>query len=155
MRKIKNPYDGLEGYNCFGCSPKNPCGLKMEFFEDGHEIVCTWNPQDHFCGYGTILHGGIQSSLMDEIASWVVFTRLGTAGFTSSLKVRFLRQVHTDRGPLSLRAVLIKKEKNIANISVRLFDAGGTLCADGEIKYFTLSETLARKKFHYPGHEHY
>ncbi len=155
MKKIKNPYAGLEGYNCFGCSPKNPCGLKMEFFEDGDEIVCTWNPQDHFCGYGTILHGGIQSTLMDEIASWVVFTRLRTAGFTSSLEVRFLRQVHTDQGPLSLRAVILEKEKNIANISVRLFDAGGPLCADGEIKYFTLSEILARKKFHYPGHEHF
>ena len=36
MKKIKNPYAGLEeqGYNCFACCPSNPFGLKMEFYED-------------------------------------------------------------------------------------------------------------------------
>lgn len=23
-----------KGYNCFGCSPDNPLGVKMEFYED-------------------------------------------------------------------------------------------------------------------------
>ena len=36
MKKVKNPYIGLEeqGYNCFACCPTNPCGLKMRFYED-------------------------------------------------------------------------------------------------------------------------
>ena len=47
MKKIKNPYAGTAegmGYNCFACAPENPCGLKMEFFEDGEEVVCFWEP---------------------------------------------------------------------------------------------------------------
>ncbi len=40
MRKIRNPWLGKEGYDCFGCSPDNPIGLKMEFYEDGEDIVC-------------------------------------------------------------------------------------------------------------------
>lgn len=46
MKKIKNPYKGLEeqGYNCFACCPSNPFGLKMEFYEDGDDIVCLWHP---------------------------------------------------------------------------------------------------------------
>ena len=28
----------MEGYNCFGCSPDNEAGVRMEFYEDGDEI---------------------------------------------------------------------------------------------------------------------
>ena len=34
MKKIINPWEGLDGYMCFGCAPNNPLGLHMEFFED-------------------------------------------------------------------------------------------------------------------------
>ena len=39
MEKIINPWEGMEGYFCFGCAPNNESGLKMEFYEDGDEIV--------------------------------------------------------------------------------------------------------------------
>lgn len=44
MRKIKNPWMDKEGYNCFGCSPDNPIGVHMEFFEDGDDIISFWKP---------------------------------------------------------------------------------------------------------------
>lgn len=43
MKKIINPWKGLEGYNCFGCAPNNEAGVRMEFYEDGDEIVSIWN----------------------------------------------------------------------------------------------------------------
>ena len=45
MKKIINPWEGLDGYMCFGCAPNNPLGLHMEFFEDGDDIVAFWKPQ--------------------------------------------------------------------------------------------------------------
>mgnify|MGYP007031287515 CR=1 FL=1 len=41
MKKIINPWKGLEGYNCFGCAPDNEVGVKMEFYEDGDEVSGT------------------------------------------------------------------------------------------------------------------
>ena len=38
-KKIINPWRNHEGYNCFGCSPDNPIGLHLEFYEDGDYIV--------------------------------------------------------------------------------------------------------------------
>ncbi|MBQ5606378.1 MAG: PaaI family thioesterase, partial [Prevotella sp.] len=73
MRKIKNPWVGKEGYNCFGCSPNNPLGVKMEFYEDGKEIVSFWRPQADYQGWIDTMHGGILSTLIDEAAGWVVF----------------------------------------------------------------------------------
>lgn len=32
MKKIINPWKGMEGYNCFGCAPNNEAGVKMENF---------------------------------------------------------------------------------------------------------------------------
>lgn len=29
----------MEGYNCFGCAPNNEAGVKMEFYEDGDEVI--------------------------------------------------------------------------------------------------------------------
>ena len=29
MKKIINPWKGMEGYNCFGCAPNNEAGVKM------------------------------------------------------------------------------------------------------------------------------
>ena len=45
MKKIINPWKGLEGYNCFGCASNNEAGLKMEFYEDGDEVVSIWKPR--------------------------------------------------------------------------------------------------------------
>ena len=45
MKKIINPWEGLDGYMCFGCAPSNPLGLHMEVLEDGDDIVAFWKPQ--------------------------------------------------------------------------------------------------------------
>ena len=44
MKKIINPWEGLDGYMCFGCAPNNPLGLHMEFFEDGCWRLPTTRP---------------------------------------------------------------------------------------------------------------
>lgn len=53
MKKIVNPWRKLAGYNCFGCSPDNEYGVKMEFYEDGDEVVSIWKPDEHYQGFCT------------------------------------------------------------------------------------------------------
>ena len=80
MKKIRNYWAHTPGYNCFGCSPDNPHGLHMEFYEDGEEIISTWQPTHDAQGWIDTLHGGIQATLADEIASWGVFHKLQSTG---------------------------------------------------------------------------
>ena len=84
-----NAYSELEGYNCFGCSPTNPCGLKCRFVDEGEYVTCHWMPDENFQGFFHILHGGIQATLMDEIASWVIFSRMKTAGVTANMNIKY------------------------------------------------------------------
>jgi len=153
MIKIKNPFRYSTGYNCFACSPENSIGLKMVFFEEGEEIVCKWLPNDIFQGYQGVLHGGIQSTLIDEIGSWLVNTKLRTAGVTSSMKVRFLKPVRINSGEITLRATLIEKTDKTAVIKVNITNSEGVICADAEVEYFVYPEGIAKKRLNYPGYE--
>jgi len=155
MRKILNPYPKYPGYNCFGCSPKNDNGLKMEFFEEGEYIKSNWKPVEFLAGYHNVLHGGIQATLMDEIGSWYVQVKFKTAGVTSNLNVRYLNTVYMDKGNISLQASMIRKRRNLIDILVELFDSENKLCAKGEITYFTFSQEVAKKQLHYPDYEEF
>ena len=93
--KIKNPFVGLEeqGYNCFACCPSNPFGLKMEFYEDGDDVVCIWEPHVNFQSWIGTLHGGIQATLMDDAGGWVISRKLQTTGVTTHLNMRYKSSV--------------------------------------------------------------
>ena len=149
-KSINNPYVGLEGYNCFGCSPDNHLGLQMKFVEDGEEVTCDWEPVPHFAGYKHVLHGGIQATLLDEIASWCVQVKLKTAGVTANIDLRYKKPVFVNQGTIRLRAHIKKVEKRIACVQTDLYNASGELCCTGEVKYFVYPEELAREKLYYP-----
>ena len=145
MRKIKNPWTDKEGYDCYGCCHDNPIGLHMDFYEDGDDIVCFWNPQQHFQGWVDTLHGGIQSTLIDEIASWVVFRKMSTTGVTSNLEVKFKKPVMTTENQITLRAHLVELRRNIATIEVSLYNSRNELTTIGKAVYFTVSQEKARE----------
>ncbi|MEZ5071420.1 MAG: PaaI family thioesterase [Bacteroidales bacterium] len=151
MIKLQNPYQDRPGHDCFGCSPRNPAGLRMVFYEDGDEVVSTWQADERYQGFHDVLHGGIQATMMDEIASWVVFVKAGTAGVTRALNVKYKKPVFLTRGDVVLRARLASLRHGLAVIRVDLCDGEGTLCSTGEATYVALPEDRARKDLHYPG----
>ncbi len=153
MRKINNPYAGMEGYNCFGCSPDNEHGLRMRFTEEGEYLTSNWEPRGFLQGYVNVLHGGIQATLMDEIASWLVQIKLKTAGVTSELRVRYLKPVPVDKGSIRLRAKLSGMRRNLADVSVELFCPDGKLCAVADVTYYTFPQKVAAEKLHFPPYE--
>jgi len=152
---VRNPFHKLEGYNCFGCSPDNKLGLRMEFRIEGEEVLCDWQPENHLQGWVGVLHGGIQATLMDEIASWYVFVKLQTAGVTSRMEVNLLKPVKMDKAPFRLRAVLLGMKRNIAIIQVQLYMSDGVLGAESLMHYFTYPKNIANDKLFYPGIEHF
>ena len=155
MRKIRNPFAGREGYNCFGCSPDNSIGLQMHFIEEGEEIVSQWEPREHFHGYDNVLHGGIQATLMDEIASWVVYVKVRRSGVTSKMDVRYLKPVFVDKGIITLRARIKAMRRNLADIEVKLYNNDEVICAEAIITYFTFSIEKSKGTFFYPDHNEF
>lgn len=153
MIKLTNPYSEHPDANCFGCSKLNPIGLKLEFFLDDDELVSTWTPGKNYEGWHDVLHGGIQATLMDEIASYVVMILMDTTGVTYEMKTRYRKPVLISRGPITLRARLTRKEKRIAEMDVKLYDGKGTLCSESLVGYFIIPPEKARKEMRFPGKE--
>ena len=153
MRKIRNPYaeSGRLDYQCFGCSPNNPIGLHLEFWEKGEAIFAKWMPRKSLQGFRDVLHGGIQATLLDEIAGWVVQTRCKTAGVTTSIEVSYLRPVLVSDGEITLRGKVIEAGSRMAIIEAELLGHDGKVCASAIVKYFLFSEDKATKEYFYPG----
>lgn len=152
-REIHNAYAELEGYNCFACSPTNPYGLKCKFVDEGDCVSCHWMPNEHYQGFFNVLHGGIQATLIDEIASWVIFTRLNTAGMTVEMNVKYRKTVHSNKGEIVLKAKLESAFSRLATAKVELFNADGELATEAEVVYRIFPEKLAREKLCWPGVE--
>lgn len=149
MKKITNPWRGMEGYHCFGCDPNSPQGLRMEFFEEGDQIVSYWHPRPEFQGWVETLHGGIQATLADEISSWVVFRKFQTSGVTSRMEVRYHKPIHTTDERIVLRASVQRQRRNIVDIAVQIFDMQGELCTEALCIYFLYPKQKAHDEFHF------
>jgi len=145
MRKLTNPWEKTSGYNCFGCAPNNQAGVKMEFYENGDEILSIWKPQPQFQGWFNTLHGGIQSVLLDEICAWVVVYKLETTGVTSKMETRFRKAVSTNDNYVILRASIQEQKRNIITIKAELCNECGDICTEAICSYFTFSKEKAQE----------
>lgn len=152
MRKIKNPYNE-ELSKCFACSVSNPIGLKLTFEESDQYLHATWSPSEYYQGYVNVLHGGIIATLLDEIGAWCVNVKIGTAGVTSELRVKYLKPVYLTRGDISLRAEITGRSEKNVSLHCTLYDASGNLCSEAFTDFYIYPEDIARKKFHFPGRE--
>lgn len=149
MKKIQNPWLHKAGYKCFGCAPDNASGLRMEFYEDGDEVVSIWHPQPQFQGWIDMLHGGIQAVLLDEICGWTVFRKLQTTGVTSKMETRYLKPVSTNDSHLTLRARVWEVRRNLVTLEAGLYSEAGVLCTQAVCTYFTFpKEKAAEMGFH-------
>ena len=129
MKKIINPWKGLEGYNCFGCAPNNEAGIKMEFYEDGDEVVSIWKPRPEYQGWINTLHGGIQAVLMKE--------------------TRSRKPVSTTDSHIVLRASIKEVKRNIVIIEAKLYNKDGEVCTEAVCTYFTFSHEKSKDEMHF------
>ena len=156
MRKIINPFakKNSDDYLCFGCSPNNPIGLHMHFHEvEEGEVMAKWKPEKQFEGYLNVLHGGIQATMLDEIASWVVYTQCGTAGVTASMEIKYQQPVYIDKGEITLRPKLVEQNRRLATIHAQIINHEGKVSSEGTIRYFLFPVEKAVGDMNYPGKE--
>ena len=153
MKKIINPWIDLtdKGYNCFACAPNNPYGLKMEFYEDGDDIVSLWNPHTNYQGWLDKLHGGIQATLLDEIGGWPIARKYQTSGMTTNLNVKYKKPVPTGDGvTLEIRARVKEAKRNFVFIEATI-SHNGQVCSMAEMTYYCFPKDVAEKDFMFTG----
>jgi uncharacterized protein (TIGR00369 family) len=153
MKALSNPWTKISGYNCYGCSPDNPFGLRMKFCEEEEFLICEWEPESQHQGYHNVLHGGIQATLMDEIASWTVFVKADKGGVTSKVEIKYRKPVYINKGIIKLRARILEVNKRIARVYVELADNENRLCSEAWFDYFIVASGKSEDGLIFPGKE--
>jgi len=83
----------LEGYHCFACGTENPIGLKMSFYCLGRTVRSDLTLSEKHVGWENIVHGGVISTVLDEIMGWAVIAFKREFFVTRKIEVRYLRPV--------------------------------------------------------------
>lgn len=127
---IPNNWEG----NCFGCSTKNIHGLHLSFWlsEKGCFTECTI--PDYLCGFDGIVHGGIVTMLLDEVAAWTLFSHLFRFGITLEITARYLKPVQVNT-KIRVDGQIISRNKKTVLIKSTVCSREGTLLAEAESKW--------------------
>ena len=75
--------------HCFGCGRDNPIGLKLDMKMEGDHCVAYFTPKAEHESYGDRMHGGLTSTLLDEVMGDYVFRIAGKPAYTARLEIRF------------------------------------------------------------------
>lgn len=73
---------------CFVCGRLNPIGLKLDFVDEGDEYVTYFTPSKEHQGWAGVTHGGIVSTLLDEVMARKIHVQ-GIKAVTGEIGVRF------------------------------------------------------------------
>lgn len=73
---------------CFACGKLNPIGLKLDFREEDNTYITNFTAGPEHQSYDGIVHGGIVSTLLDEIMARYIHAK-GVNAVTARLEVRY------------------------------------------------------------------
>jgi len=146
MRKGRfKPVPNEGNHRCFACSPMNASGLQMAVFTDDESVFSDVTVPDHLCGWGDRVHGGVISTILDEIMGWGVIYLLKKISLTQSMTVDFLKSVKVGTPLRALGRVREKRTKNEALMESFLYDEKETLCARASGTFALASGRAAKR----------
>lgn len=73
---------------CFGCAQDHSIGFRLRFSRDEDSVWTRFTPGAQFQGPPGVMHGGLVTTLADEIAAWTVLGLTGKFGFTGKLSAK-------------------------------------------------------------------
>lgn len=116
-----------ENQLCFGCSPLNPSGLHMRFHTDGQALFSWLKVPGHLIGWENMVHGGVITTILDEIMGWSAIYLLKRMTLTKSISIDFLKPVYSE-SPLRAEGRLVEvKSEREALMEGLLFDSDNSL----------------------------
>jgi len=100
----------LQGHTCFACGTANPIGLNLCFYRSGDAICSDVTLKNYHEGWENMAHGGIISTLLDEVMSWTVIYFRRVFFVTRKMEVKYIKPVLVGV-PLTVRGRLLRESK--------------------------------------------
>jgi uncharacterized protein (TIGR00369 family) len=117
----------------------------MTFFTDHESVYSRVTVPEHLCGYTNVVHGGIVSTLLDEIMGWAGIYILKKLSMTKTMTIDIMKAVYVGE-PLRLEARVLGLEgKREALVEGLLFNGAEELCAKSTGRFTLLTPRLAER----------
>ncbi|MBI3750277.1 MAG: PaaI family thioesterase [Chloroflexi bacterium] len=121
----------FEPHRCFACGELNEHGLRLQLHatSEGCWTELTLDPR--FQGWDSVAHGGIVTTLLDEVMAWSVIGR-DTWGVTARLNISFRKPVPVGV-PIRAEGWVVEDRRRTFRTAGKVVDlASGTVLAEGE-----------------------
>lgn len=100
----------LRGHSCFACGTANPIGLNLQFYRFNESICADITLGKYHEGWQNMAHGGILSTLLDEVMSWTIIYFRRVFFVTRRMEIKYVRPVPIG-APLTVRGHLREEKK--------------------------------------------
>ncbi|MDR3271558.1 MAG: PaaI family thioesterase [Peptococcaceae bacterium] len=119
-----------EASNCFGCGERNPIGLHLRCAYEGEAAKAEIVLRENYEGYPGVVHGGIITTMLDEIMAKAVYRRLSARVVTADMHVIF-------RAPARVNEVLrlsgyVRRSEGRKYYTYGTVEKDGTLLAEAK-----------------------
>jgi acyl-coenzyme A thioesterase PaaI-like protein len=133
--------------SCYFCGDENPTGFDIRYHVDMETGTAYGKvaPEAKYCGFPNILHGGLQSSFLDDIMWWPPSFLAKTSCVTVEQTTRFKAEAKLGQ-TFTLIGVAGKREGRKFWTSGRIEDEAGKVVAESEALYLLHSEKFFEKK---------
>ncbi|MBN1930801.1 MAG: PaaI family thioesterase [Desulfobacterales bacterium] len=130
---------------CFGCGLDNPAGLQMKFYSNGESLFSWLTVPDHLCGWNDLVHGGVISTILDEIMSWSAIYLLKKIILTKSITVDFIKPVFSGKELKVEGKVFEVKNEKEAILEGLIYDTNGKIHAKSRGTFALLQPEVAQR----------
>ena len=121
----------FEPHRCFACGELNESGLRLTLHADATGCWTELTLEPQFQGWDAVAHGGIVTTLLDEVMAWSVIGR-DTWGVTARLAIAFKRPVPIGQ-PIRAEGWVTADRRRTFHTAGRVLDAAtGAVLATGE-----------------------
>lgn len=132
-------------HHCFACSPVNPHGLQMKFYTDEESVFSWLSVPHHLCGWNNLVHGGVLTTILDEIMSWTAMYKLQHITVTRSMSVEFLKPVYVGKRIRAQGYVRTVERQRNAEMEGAVYNEEGALCARSTGIFALIKPNVAKR----------
>ena len=130
-------------HSCFVCGESNPIGLKLRFETDGRIVQTRFVPRPEHVGFRQTVHGGLISTLLDEIMVWACAVQTKRFSFCAELNVRFQNPLRPGETVLATAELVQNRRGRIFEAKGELRNNDGAILATATGKYLPINDELA------------
>lgn len=147
MKKKENHHSlpNFPENQCFGCSAQNEFGLQMKFEAKEESVISKLVVPKHLCGWKKLVHGGVTSTILDEIMSWSVIYTQKSFVMTKSMTVDFLNPMNVNEEIIAEGKVIEVVGKHDVIAEGYIYNIKGKLCAKSRGNFALLSPKVAKR----------